>query len=149
MPWVRHIHLIVSNPEQVPSFINKEKTKVVLHKDIIPAQYLPTFNSSTIEMFISNIEGLAEHFIYANDDMYPTKDMKKSDFFDKSGRPKVAFKRNWIIPRSTYFNQLCCNDYQHILTAMGRTYREDSYLLPDHTMTSMVKSHCKDCLKLM
>lgn len=36
MPWVRDIHLVVSNPEQVPEYAKNYNVKVVLHKDIMP-----------------------------------------------------------------------------------------------------------------
>ena len=52
MPWIRNLYLIVSNKEQVPAWVNQENVKIVLHEDIIPAQFLPTFNSTAIEMFI-------------------------------------------------------------------------------------------------
>ena len=41
MPWVRDIHLVVSNPEQVPEYAKNYNVKVVLHKDIVPEQFLP------------------------------------------------------------------------------------------------------------
>ena len=49
MPWIRKIHIVVSNKEQIPNDIaNDEHVHIVVHSDIIPAQYLPTFNSQTI-----------------------------------------------------------------------------------------------------
>lgn len=149
MPWIRKIHLIVSNPEQVPSYINKEKTHIVLHKDIMPENILPTFNSSTIEMFISKIEGLSEHFIYSNDDMYPIAPLEKSDFFSKDGKPKVVFKRLFVRPTMSFFNNLCLNVYNHTSEVLGIPYDNKSFLRPEHTMASLILSHCKDCLDKM
>jgi len=54
---------------------------IVLHEDIIPEKYLPTFNSTTIEMFLCKIKGLSEHFIYFNDDMFPVMPHSMNDFF--------------------------------------------------------------------
>ena len=52
MPFVNRVFLLVSNIEQVPAFIKRhKKVKVVLHREFIYSQYLPTFNSTTIEMF--------------------------------------------------------------------------------------------------
>ena len=45
----------------------------------MPQQCLPTFNSTTIEMFLPKIPDLAEHFIYGNDDMYPMAPSQPSD----------------------------------------------------------------------
>ena len=149
MPWVRKIHLIVSNIEQVPSYINKDKTHIVLHKDIMPESILPTFNSSTIEMFIANIEGLSEHFIYANDDMYPIRDMFKSDFFTEDGKPKIAFKTNYVKHNMTFFNKLCLNGYRHLAEVMNYSIDDTTFLRPEHTIAAFRLSHCRDCLSKM
>ncbi len=149
MPWVRKIHLIVSNIEQVPAYINKEKTHIVLHKDIMPENILPTFNSSTIEMFISKIEGLSEHFIYANDDMYPISLMRKSDFFAEDGRPKVVFKINYVNDEMTFFNKLCLNGYRHLAEVLDYQIDDTTFLRPEHTIASFRLSHCKECLSKM
>ena len=149
LPWVRKIHLIVSNIEQVPSYINKEKTHIVLHKDIMPEAILPTYNSSTIEMFITKIDGLSEHFIYANDDMYPIREMFKSDFFTEDGKPKIAFKTNYVKKNITFFNQLCLNGYRHLAEVLNYPIDDKTFLRPEHTIASFRLSHCKDCLDKM
>ena len=46
-----------------------------------PEEYLPTFNSHTIEMNLHRIKGLSEQFVYFNDDMFINKPMKPRDFF--------------------------------------------------------------------
>jgi hypothetical protein len=63
--WLNHIFIIVATESQIPKWLNTNhpKIRIVLHKDIIPEEYLPTFNSTTIEMFLKNIPGLSEHFI--------------------------------------------------------------------------------------
>ena len=149
MPWIRKIHLIVSNIEQVPEYINKDKTHIVLHKDIIPEEYLPTFNSQTIEMFIHNIEGLSEHFIYSNDDIYPISETNKSDFFSQDGKPKIIFKRRFLNEKITFYERVCSGNYRDVLSALGMPYREDSYLKTEHSMTPMILSHCKECFNKM
>lgn len=87
MSFIRTIHLVVSNIEQVPEWLDQDKVHVVLHKDIILQQLLPTFNSTTIEMYLHKITGLAEHFIYSNDDMMPMNLMQAEDFFTDEGLP--------------------------------------------------------------
>lgn len=149
MPWVRKIHLIVSNIEQVPAYINKEKTHIVLHKDIMPESILPTYNSSTIEMFITKIEGLSEHFIYANDDMYPIREMFKSDFFTEDGKPKIVFKTNYVKKNMTFFNTLCLNGYRHLAEVLDYPIDDTTFLRPEHTIASFVLSRCKECLSKM
>ena len=149
MPWIRNIYLIVSNIEQVPDYINKAKTKIVLHKDIIPAEYLPTFNSTTIEMFIPNIDGLSEHFIYTNDDMYALQPLTKDDFFTEDGKIKLDFTRRDIRMNSKQFRKVCLNNHQHVIESLGLKHDEFTYLKPNHSFTPMVKSHCKLCLRYL
>lgn len=85
-PWVRTIHFVTWG--HLPSWLNTENSKlrIVNHKDYIPSQYLPTFSSHTIELNLHRIDGLSEHFVYFNDDMFIIKPMKQTDFF-KKGKP--------------------------------------------------------------
>ena len=86
VPWVRKIHFVTWG--HVPGFLNLEHPKlhVVRHEEFIPAEYLPTFSSHTIEMNIHRIPDLAEHFIYFNDDMFLLRPMAEDNFF-KDGLP--------------------------------------------------------------
>lgn len=85
-PWVRKVHFVTWG--HVPAFLNLDtpKLNVVKHTDFIPAEYLPTFSSHTIEMNIHRIPDLAEHFIYFNDDMFLLRRMSEEDFF-RNGLP--------------------------------------------------------------
>lgn len=86
MPWIGIVHFIVSEPSQIPEWLDQDKVHIVYHKDFIPKQYLPNFNSATIEIFLHRVVGLAEKFIYGNDDFYLIGDMKPLDFF-KGNKP--------------------------------------------------------------
>ena len=70
MPWIDTVHLLVMQDSQVPKWIDKTCVHVVRHEEFIPREFLPTFNSGTIECFLHRIPGLAPCFVYANDDMY-------------------------------------------------------------------------------
>lgn len=85
-PWVRKIHFVTWG--HVPAFLNLSAPKlhVVRHDEFIPPEYLPTFSSHTIEMNIHRIPGLAEQFIYFNDDMFLLRPMAETDFF-RDGLP--------------------------------------------------------------
>jgi len=109
MPFIRTVHLVVSNIEQVPKWLDQSKIHVVLHKEIIPENLLPTFNSTTIEMFLYRIPGLAEHFIYSNDDMFPVNPLSIDDFF-RNGTPiyKLIKRTNAI----NTFRLQCRNSYR-------------------------------------
>ena len=85
-PWVNKVYLITNG--KFPSWINTENKKLVLvkHSDYIPQEYLPTFSSCTIELFMHRIQGLSEHFVYFNDDMYLNAPVKPEHYF-KNGLP--------------------------------------------------------------
>ena len=85
-PWVRTIHFVTWG--HVPAFLkqNHPKLHIVNHQDFIPVEYLPTFSSHAIEMNIHRIPGLAEHFIYFNDDMFLLRPVEEQNFF-RNGLP--------------------------------------------------------------
>lgn len=89
-PWVNKIHFLTWG--HVPEWLDTENNKihVVSHKEFIPCQYLPTFNSHTIELNIHRIQGLSEQFVYFNDDMFLTAPCDE-DYFFKNGKPCDEF----------------------------------------------------------
>ena len=147
LPFIRTIFLLLSNKEQAPKDLPKN-VKIVLHKDFIPPRFLPTFNSTTIEMFLWNIKGLGEYFIYANDDMLPIHPMTVSDFFTLDGKIKVNWKEEVERRQSVMFRNQCVNSYQHTLQALG-IKPEKELLRPIHSFTPMIKSHCKEIVNLL
>lgn len=54
-PWVRKVHFITWG--HLPAWLRRDHPKlhIVNHRDFIPAEYLPTFNSNTIELNIHQI----------------------------------------------------------------------------------------------
>jgi len=103
MPWIRYIFLIVQSESQIPNWIRKDhpRLKIVLHKDYIPEQYLPTFKSSNIENNVHHIKDLSENFILANDDMIPIKPISENRYF-KGDRPVLPKEENpyYVAPSS-------------------------------------------------
>lgn len=97
LPWVNNVFLLVQSDSQVPDWIDRSKVKVVLHKEFIPEEYLPTFNSTCIEMFLWNIKELGEQFIYFNDDVFIIRPITQ-DLFFKDGKvrnnTKMTFDLN-------------------------------------------------------
>jgi hypothetical protein len=94
-PWVRKVHFVTCG--QRPEWLNTEHPKLHLvdHKDYIPEQFLPCFNSSLIEIYLHRIPGLAEKFVYFNDDFFITRAIKEERFFS-GGLPNdiAAFRFN-------------------------------------------------------
>lgn len=85
-PWVNRIHFITWG--HLPPWLDVDHPKlhIVNHRDYIPEKWLPTFSSRCIELNIHRIDGLAEQFVYFNDDMYLTAPVKQTDFF-RGGLP--------------------------------------------------------------
>ena len=80
-PWVRRIHFVTWG--HYPHWLNLDHPKLyfVRHEDFIPPRYLPTFNCNPIENNLHRIPGLAELFVYFNDDMFISSPVKATDFF--------------------------------------------------------------------
>jgi hypothetical protein len=85
-PWVRKIHFVTWG--HLPAWLNtaNPKLQIVKHEDYIPAAYRPTFNSHTIELNLHRIDGLAQRFLYFNDDMFLTSELFQEDIF-RDGLP--------------------------------------------------------------
>ena len=97
-PWVRTIWLVTD--EQVPAAIDRrraerENIRIVDHREIFRGyeQLLPTFNSYAIESMLWRIEGLADRFLYFNDDMMLVGPVEPTDFFSNDG--KVTLRGRW------------------------------------------------------
>ena len=80
-PWVRRIHFVTYG--HLPAWLDASHPKlhVVNHRDFIPAADLPTFSSRAIDVNLHRIPGLAERFVYFNDDMFLTAPTEERDFF--------------------------------------------------------------------
>ena len=86
-PWVNRIHFITWG--HLPKWMNPEAPglHIVRHVDYMDPAYLPTFSSHTIELNLHRIKGLAEHFVYFNDDILLLSKMGR-DYFFKNGLPR-------------------------------------------------------------
>ncbi len=91
-PWLNHIY-IVSNCEKPAWLELTDKVIWVDHSEIFPeTEMLPSFNSHAIECCLHKIPGLAESFIYLNDDFILAQPTLPSDFFDEAGRSISYFE---------------------------------------------------------
>ena len=147
MPWIRKVHLIVSNKEQVPEWLNTDKVHIVLHEDIMPPEVLPTFNSGVIEMFFPYINDLSEHFIYANDDMYPWNLTQPLDWFTADGKLKC----NMIVSYSQkcVWNKMISNVWWILQKRLNGQENKAFYLRPWHGLSPLRKTDCLQALELV
>ena len=102
-PWVNHVYLVTNG--QKPEWLNLEHPKLrwITHKEFMPEEYLPNFNSSAIELNLHRIEGLSENYLYFNDDMYLIRDSQPSDFY-KNNQPKLLAVYDALVPWSPFTN---------------------------------------------
>ena len=86
MPWVNKIYFVTWG--HVPEWLNTgaEKLRIVNHRDFIPEEYLPTFNSNTIDLNIFRIKDLSEQYILFNDDTFVIKPVSPEEYFH-NGKP--------------------------------------------------------------
>lgn len=87
-PWVRTIHLVTAG--QRPPWLADDalldgRVRVVDHREILPPDALPTFNSQAIETALHQVPGLAEHFVYLNDDVFLGRATRPEMFFSPGG----------------------------------------------------------------
>ncbi|WP_299415599.1 Stealth CR1 domain-containing protein [uncultured Sulfitobacter sp.] len=114
-PWIRTIWIVTDGqtPEvsHLPDAL-RVKICIVNHTEIFrgSAHVLPTFNSLAIESMIWRIEGLAERFLYFNDDVFLTAPLQPSDVFTSNG---PVLRGRWV-------------DYAAMLS--GPTARDDPAL---------------------
>lgn len=84
--FVDHVYLVTD--DQRPDWLSDNpRLTVVDHREIFPdTSMLPTFNSHAIESCLHRIPGLADHFIYLNDDFFFAGPNAPSVYFDDDGR---------------------------------------------------------------
>lgn len=146
IPFVRKVHLVVARDSQVPQWVNRDKVNVVLHRDIIPEEFLPVFNSSSIEMFLHRIKGLDEHFVYLNDDFFPVRPCTEDTFFE-NGKAVIGMKHKLIVAG---------NPFRFLVRRSDRLARKAAglspsllYLQPQHICYSILRSCCEELFAKM
>lgn len=138
LPFVRNVYIVVFSQTQIPDWVDTGNVKVVLHEDIIPAKFCPTFNSTTIEMFLHKIEGLDEQFLYFNDDMFPMMRCEDSDFF-QDGNARIGM-RSTLLSTGLY-KKHCRNSDRLARKAAGKS-SSPVFMRPQHICSPMLRSEC-------
>lgn len=85
LPWVGTIH-IVSNCSP-PDWLDAGHARLhwVRHEEILDEACLPTFNSHAIEASLHRVPGVAENFLYFNDDFFAFEALTPADFVNENG----------------------------------------------------------------
>lgn len=139
MPFIRKVHLVVARDSQVPKWVNRNEVNVVLHKDIIPEKFLPTFNCNPIELHLHRIKDLDEQYVYFNDDVFPLKKCEPTDFF-VDGKGQLGMCRHLL--SIDMFKKICRNSDVMARRALGMK-PSLFFLRPQHVCTPMIKSECE------
>ena len=159
LPWLRRVYFVTWG--HLPPWLDPEhpKLRVVRHDEFIPAEYLPTFSANPIELHLHLLPGLADRFIYANDDMFflwPTAE----DFFFKDGLPVdravqnvLQFRQTGGIDHIVVNDLICLNssfDKREFMKKhankwfsplYGRGALQNLYLTPFHNFTGFEDPH--------
>jgi hypothetical protein len=96
-PWFRDIYIVTD--DQTPPWLDTTRPNihVVGHKEIFSdPSVLPVFNSHAIESQLHHIEGLAEHFVYFNDDMFIGRPLAPQAFFLSNGLAKFFLSQSRV-----------------------------------------------------
>ena len=155
-PWVRKVHFVTCGHYPDWLYLNHPQLNFVKHEDFIPLKYLPTFSSRPIELNLHRIDGLAEQFVFFNDDMFINARVKPTDFFI-NGLPRDMALRVIPLIGEVGFNNL--NDInlinrafyfpaqfkKHFWKWMNYRYGIQSlrnlHLLPYHYFTGIKNTH--------
>ena len=96
IPWINKIYIVTD--DQYPQWLKRDNplVKIVDHKEIIPEEALPCFNSSVIEYFLYKIPNLEERFLLVNDDMFFNNELSQDYFFKDDGLAIVRLKKKFF-----------------------------------------------------
>ena len=120
-PWARKVHFVTCG--QRPEWLDPRcpRLNLVDHADYMPELYLPTFSSHPIELNLHRIEGLAEHFVYFNDDMFLLRPVGEELFF-RNGVPVHPARLHAILPVDDANREIMNHIYLNMMTAINRNF---------------------------
>jgi hypothetical protein len=87
-PWIRRIFIATDSP--APAWLADHPAVTIVRSEEFfsdPA-VLPTHNSQAVECQLHHIDGLSEHFLYSNDDMFFGRPVGPDMFFTPGGITK-------------------------------------------------------------
>lgn len=89
-PWIRRIFIATDSP--APAWLLEHPRVTIVRSEEFfgDPSVLPTHNSHGVEAQLHRIEGLAEHFLYSNDDMFFGRPVEPELFFTPAGVTKFV-----------------------------------------------------------
>ena len=146
-PWIRHIFIITDN--QRPDWLDETKSRVTIvnQNDLLPPESVPTFNSVVIEHRLHKIPGLAEHFLYSNDDMFFNRAVTPADFFTPDGLPVMRLNRRplrkltlWL---EKHIQKKELSTYNRTILRAGNMVKEKTGKFLPHKPHHNIDAFCK------
>lgn len=141
MNWINNIYIVTDNQKLDNNKLSqwlKNKIIYIDHKEIIPHNLLPTFNSMVIEAFIHKIPKLSNIFLYFNDDMFVGNYVKSNYFFTKEN-----VKINNVLYSDTKENSISDLIYDKNSSRIIRdNFNVEPMIRMDHNVYVLSKDGC-------
>ncbi|WP_230085400.1 MULTISPECIES: stealth family protein [Arthrobacter] len=95
-PWIRQIFIATDSP--APQWLaDHPRVRLVRSTEhFTDPSVLPTHNSMSVESQLHHIPGLAEHYLYSNDDMFFGRPLAPAMFFSPGGITRFMLSPNRI-----------------------------------------------------
>ncbi len=102
-PFIRHIYIVTDGQrpdldEVVSQYFpeRKQDIRFIDHREIFQGfeEYLPLFNSRGIETMLWRIPGIADKFVYFNDDFFLVKPLRPEDWLQDG---KLVLRGRWSL----------------------------------------------------
>ena len=148
-PWIRNVFIVTDN--QVPEWLDTSnpQIKIIDHRDLLPERCLPCFNSSLLEKYLYRIPGLAERFIFSNDDMLLNKPVSSGVFFASDGLPIIRLTRKPFRKLRWYWREVICKKplknyskkIDHSSLLVERKYGHYFTGMPHHNIDAYSRSY--------
>lgn len=147
MPWVRRIFLVTDG--QNPDIQSRIPIEIIDHKFIFEGyeQYLPTFNSLSIEAMLWRIPSLSEHFIYFNDDLLVCRAVSPQVFFPCEGhinchghQASLLWAKTWRKIKGIMGHPCNVNHIKQMMDASEIAGNSQTYIRLAHTPHPLLRS---------
>lgn len=93
VPWVRKVFLVIDDDITPPAWLRLDhpRLQIVRLGEILPDPSKPCFCADLIENRLAFIPGLAERFLFSNDDTFFARPLPPSFFYARDGFPLFRF----------------------------------------------------------
>lgn len=126
-PWLRTIYIVTDNQrpllmDKIEGSVFAQKVQVVDHSVIFSGyeDRLPSFNSMAISSLLWRIPGLAEQFLYLNDDFVLIRPVAPDDFFSDG---KVVLRGRWKLLDSVIPGNRLVKTIRNLFSARNKKSR--------------------------